>query len=166
MDDAKEIKRPLGSEMDFTRNYLEIQEHRFKERFKWEFIIGPEVNPKFEVPKMCIHTYVENAVKHGFRDIERGGLLTIKISALKYGIFIQITDNGIGRKASSEYKDSTGNGLKIMKEFYRLFEKYHGYKIQVNSSDLNEGLSVQSGTKVELIIQKRQDLSIGRNAIV
>jgi hypothetical protein len=160
MDDAKEIKRPLDAEMDFTHNYLKIQEHRFKDRFKWEFIIGPEVNPKFEVPKMCIHTYVENAVKHGFRDIKGGGLLTIKVSALKSGIFIQITDNGIGRKAALKHRDSTGNGLKIMKEFFRLFEKYHGYKIQVNISDLNKGVIARQGTKVELIIQNKQDFII------
>ena len=67
MNDANEVKRTLSDEIQFTRDYLQIQEHRFKERFKSTFVISPEVNMKFNVPKMCIHTYVENAVKHGFK---------------------------------------------------------------------------------------------------
>ena len=45
-----------------------------------------------------------------------------------------------------------------MEEFYRLFEKYHGCKIQVEISDLNESVATQSGTKVELEIQKKMSL--------
>ena len=153
MNDAKKIKRTLKSELDFTKDYLTIQQHRFKERFQSKFIIEQDVDIKFEVPKMCIHTYVENAVKHGFRNTKTDGLLQIKISSLKNGVYISITDNGIGRKAASNYTDSTGKGLGIMEEFYRLFGKYHNYQIQYNIVDLDEKVDKQTGTKVELKIQ-------------
>jgi len=128
MDDANEVRRTLKAEIQFTRDYLNVQQHRFKDKFRTEFHIQKDVNCNFEVPKMCIHTYVENAIKHGFRNIRTGGLLQFHISPEENGVRICITDNGMGRKAASMYHDSTGFGLKTIEEFYRLFEKYHGYK--------------------------------------
>ena len=109
---------------------------------------------KFEVPKMCIHTYVENAVKHGFRNTKAEGVLKINISALKNGVFISVEDNGMGRKAAAEYKDSSGKGLEIMEEFYRLFEKYNRYQIKLKIVDFSEKTHQHTGTKIELKIQK------------
>jgi len=157
MDDAKEVKRTLNNEIQFTKDYLKIQEHRFKERFISRFEISKDVDLKFEVPKMCIHTYVENAVKHGFRNTKTDGLLEIKISSIKNGVLIWICDNGMGREEASKYNDSTGNGLKIMEEFYRLFEKYHDYYIQSKMIDLDQKIAGSSGMRVELKIQKNND---------
>ncbi|MFW6257813.1 MAG: sensor histidine kinase, partial [Prolixibacteraceae bacterium] len=153
LDDSKNVKRTLKDEIQFTRDYLKIQEHRFAGRFVSEFKIHPDVNLNFEVPKMCIHTYVENAVKHGFRNTKKDGKLTIEISPLNNGVSIAIIDNGMGRKEAAKYNDSTGHGLKAMEEFYTLFEKYHGYKINSRISDLNNQNSSSTGTRIELKIE-------------
>ncbi len=152
MDDAREVKRTLSAEISFTKDYLKVQQHRFKERFTTEFNIHPEVDFNVKVPKMCIHTYVENAIKHGFRNTKSGGLLRISISPVESGVMITITDNGMGRKDASAYHDSTGHGLAVMDEFYRLFEKYHGYQIKVKIKDLKPVHDNQTGTQVELKI--------------
>ncbi len=154
MDDAKEVKRTLKNEIGFTKDYLTIQQHRFKERFSSEFTIHPDVDLNFEIPKMCIHTYVENAVKHGFKNTKTGGLLQVDIAPLINGVHISVTDNGMGLKAASDHKSSSGNGLSIMNEFYRLFEKYNGYKIEIKFIDLNKRDGDQTGTRVELKIHK------------
>lgn len=148
MNDAKEVKRPLKDEIQFTKDYISIQKHRFKERFTVEFTINAEVDLKIKVPKMCIHTYVENAIKHGFRNTKSGGFLKINISPIAKGVAIAISDNGMGRIAASEYKDSSGNGINIMDEFYSLFEKYHRYRIECRIVDLTEPV----GTRIELRI--------------
>lgn len=148
MNDANEVKRPLKDEIRFTKDYLSIQKHRFKNRFEANFTIDENVDQLIEIPKMCIHTYVENAIKHGFRNTKTGGVLNIDIKSYqKNGISIRISDNGMGRKSAAEYKDSSGNGINIMNEFYRLFEKYHAYKI-----DFSIGDNVPVGTAVELKI--------------
>lgn len=148
MNDAKEVKRPLKDEIQFTKDYLSIQKHRFKNRFEARFIIDENLDQLMEVPKMCIHTYVENAIKHGFRDTKKGGILNIEIESYqKHGVLIWISDNGMGRKSASRSKDSSGNGINIMNDFYRLFEKYHGYKI-----DFTIGDNILMGTIVKLRI--------------
>jgi len=120
-------------------------------RFRAQFNVHPEVDLKFQVPKMCIHTYVENAIKHGFRNTIKDGNLDITILPYKSGVSISISDNGMGREAASKCKDSSGKGLNIMKEFYQLFEKYHNYKIDCNILDLSDS---KMSTKVELKILK------------
>lgn len=142
MDDANVVQRPLKTEIQFTKDYLKVQQHRFADKFRAEFHIQPNVDLKFPVPKMCIHTYVENAIKHGFRNTKKDGLLQISIEPVAAGVLITVTDNGIGRKAAAQFNDSGGHGLKTMEEFYRLFEKYHGYKIDNRIIDLNSGLQV------------------------
>jgi LytS/YehU family sensor histidine kinase len=94
-------------------------------------------------------------VKHGFRNTKKDGLLIVTISPKDNGVFIAITNNGIGRKEASKFKDSSGHGLKTMDEFYRLFEKYHGYKIKSRVVDLKNQNGSSTGTKVELIIEKK-----------
>ncbi len=156
MDDAREVNRTLSAEINFTKDYLKVQQHRFKERFRAEFNLHPDVDLSIKVPKMCIHTYVENAVKHGFRNTKSDGLLRVNVSPVESGVLITVTDNGMGRKAASEYHDSTGHGLAVMNEFYRLFEKYQGYQIKVKIIDLNPVQHNQSGTQVELKILPKE----------
>jgi hypothetical protein len=157
LDDSKEVKRKLKEEIQFTRDYLKIQEQRFASRFTPEFIIQPDVNMNFNVPKMCIHTYVENAVKHGFRNTKKEGKLIVEISSLNNGVSIAITDNGMGRKAAAKFTDSTGHGLKAMDEYYYLFEKYHKYDIDLEMIDLSPEQNNQTGTRVELKISHKAE---------
>lgn len=154
MDDSNEIKRPLKDEIQFTKDFLDIQTHRFKDKFKVEIAVDPKMDLKFAVPKMCIHTYAENAVKHGFRNTRQDGLLKIEVNPFKSGVKIKISDNGMGRKEASKYKDSSGNGIKIMNDFYALFEKYYEYKISCKISD-NKISNLYQGTIVELIITQK-----------
>ena len=86
--------------------------------------------------------------------MKSGGVLRIVVQTIENGVRIEVSDNGAGRKAVSQFKDSSGNGLKIMDEYYKLFEKYHGYKI---NCEITDGLSPNGeseGTIVVLRIQK------------
>lgn len=155
MNDAGSITRSLAAEIQFTMDYINIQKQRFKNRFVSSIEIAEDVELDFEVPKMCLHTYVENAIRHGFRNTDSGGMLQIKIKALKNGVELHISDNGMGRKAASRYNDSSGNGIKIMNEFYQLFEKYYAYNIDCRIADGFSPKGKIEGTIVDLEIQKK-----------
>lgn len=156
MDDAEKVKRSLKDELQFTKDYIHIQQHRFKERFNTEINVQPEVNLKFEVPKMCIHTYVENAIKHGFKNTISGGILKINLSPILQGVSIVIEDNGMGNTIVEKQKKNSGNGIEIMNKFYKLFEKYYGYKIQYSFIYLKNKIDKQTGTRIILKIQNKK----------
>ncbi len=127
LDSSDKITRSLEKEIEFVKNYLELQKFRYKNRFDFSIEIDEEIDTTMPVPKMIIQTYAENAVKHGLFPLEKKGKLTIVITSTDDFFTICVEDNGIGRKKAAENKTkSTGKGMKIMKQY---FEVFRGFKI-------------------------------------
>jgi hypothetical protein len=150
---ADKIKRTLEEEIDFTRNYLELEKFRFKGQFNYSIEISPDVNLKWEIPKMIIQSPVENAIKHGFYGNQQAGLLTVVSYVEGRHLVLKINDNGIGRQqASNHISEGTGKGLKIMEEFLDLYEKITGIKITSRTEDLYSENGQPAGTIVTVLI--------------
>ena len=56
----------LAEDMEYLRQYLNIQSCRFGERLHWHSELSPECG-RFHVPKLLIQPIVENSIKYGFR---------------------------------------------------------------------------------------------------
>ena len=85
---------PLEDELELVRQYLNIQEIRFEDRFVCEI----DVDERFQhciVPKMVLQPLVENAIIHGVADLEEG---YIKLWAESDGddLLLRVSDNGKG----------------------------------------------------------------------
>ena len=160
LENSESNARTLCEEIDFVKEYLNIQEFRFANRFKTVFTIDPEVNLKIPVPKLILQTYVENALKHGLKDIEIGGLITINISKNgKSEVVLSVKDNGVGRVKADQNKESTGKGMKIMEKYYDLFKEHFGYTISTKVFDLYSENKKPIGTEVIVkIIDIRKQL--------
>ncbi|MBE0647133.1 MAG: histidine kinase [Bacteroidales bacterium] len=147
------IQRSLAEELEFTKNYLELEKFRFKDQFGYQFEIAPETNLSMEIPKMIVQTPVENAVKHGLLHRESGGLLTIRVIHVDHFLRIEVEDNGIGRQASgTRTSTGTGKGLQIMQEFLDLYEKITGTSIPWEVTDLSDDSGKPAGTRVVITI--------------
>lgn len=146
VDNQKAYKN-LQDELDFVKNYLEIQKIRFSERFDYLINIDARANMDLEVPQMVVQTYVENAIKHGLEPLRKGGLLSIDVIAKENGIQIVVQDNGIGiKEAKKNATEGTRSGMKIMKEIYKMHNENSTTKINVKLIDLYE--KGEKGTKV------------------
>ncbi len=153
LEDAELTTRPLEEELTFVKDYLKVQEFRFGNRFKYETDIDADVNLKLAVPKMVLHTYVENAVKHAFKEMETGGRLKIEIYSLHNGVQLTVRDNGTWKEPSGHSSESTGKGIKIMEAYYRIFEKQHQCRILTEFTDLQKTNPSLSGTEVSIRIE-------------
>jgi hypothetical protein len=153
LDDAELTSRSLAAEISFVKDYISIQEFRFKDRFRTTFSIDESVNLQLAVPKMVLHTYIENAVKHGFKNINSGGILEIRIETLPKGVIFTVRDNGHSEDLPVESPENTGKGIKIMESYYRLFEKQHKCRIQTTFTKLNEINPEVTGKEVEIRIE-------------
>lgn len=150
--DAGKITRTLSEEITFTKNYLDIQKYRFNERFDYNIDIDNKIDTSILIPQMIIHTFVENAVKHGLEPMKKGGLLDIKIIQHKGNIQIIIKDNGIGIKGAKKNKTSgTEKGLKILSKLIRLYNKKEKREINFKLFDLYKHDS--AGTLVEITVK-------------
>ncbi|GAA4460777.1 hypothetical protein GCM10023093_04090 [Nemorincola caseinilytica] len=133
----------LTDEIDNLRNYTELQQTRFKDRFACDIIVDAELeHTNMKIPSLLIQPFVENAINHGMLHSAVIGHLTIEFRNVAEKNMIQciVTDNGIGREQARENKmnstttlDSYGNLL--IKDLVSIFNKYEDMKIEIAYED-------------------------------
>jgi hypothetical protein len=150
--DADEVTWSLSAELEFVHKYLSIEKLRFREKFSYEVNVEEKLGGVM-VPKMSVLSFVENAIKHGLRHKEYNRRLSITAEGVKSGIKIEIRDNGIGRTAAAKYQtESTGNGIEMMKQYFRQFSEVTGKRAQFEIRDQFEYDLKPAGTLVKIYI--------------
>ncbi len=94
----KSNKKATVAEMaDWLEKYVSLQRMRFNDAFVCEIHIQPETE-KLRVYKLLLQPFVENAIIHGFKEIEYGGILRVDVmlSESQDKLDIIIEDNGRG----------------------------------------------------------------------
>ncbi len=151
--DAGSITWTLSEELDFVRKYLDIEKLRFRDRFQFQITVSEEPLNEQQIPKMSILTFVENAIKHGLRHKKDQWRLTLRIVREGEGVKIGISDNGIGRAAAVKYReDSTGQGIEMMRHYFKQFSEATGKDARFTVTDLFGKDRKAAGTLVEIII--------------
>ncbi len=89
---------PLVQELENIRNYIQIQQYRFQDRF--EFRIVPRVDydeyAHCLIPKMTLQPIVENAIFHGIEPKVEKGHIFIHIEATDQWLSVIVADDGVG----------------------------------------------------------------------
>ncbi len=87
----------LEEEISTLKNYLLLQQMRFTGLFDYQVITEEGLSLEDTlIPPMLIQPFIENAIEHGFRNINYKGLLTILFKQENNQLLITIDDNGIG----------------------------------------------------------------------
>jgi len=150
---SDKLTRSLKEELDFVRNYMELERTRFAEVFSYAVNITDEVNPEALIPKMIIQLHAENALKHGLLPKKSGGFLDISITKEQDHLVITITDNGIGRNlASKNISQSTGKGMKILAQFFETYNKHNKNQLRQEIVDLFDEEKNPAGTMIRIFV--------------
>ena len=141
---------PVGDELEHVRNYLMIQQMRFKDKFTYEIQAEPEVL-SFSCLKLMLQPLVENAIYHGMEFMDGDGLIQVLAYQKEDGLWFEVRDNGLGmtkeQTSSLLTKDmpvhsrqGSGIGVKNVNERIRLyFGEEYGLTIQ---SEPDEGTTI------------------------
>ncbi|MDR0811759.1 MAG: histidine kinase, partial [Paludibacter sp.] len=98
--------RSLNEELEYVKMYLELEKLRFVNKFDYQIEVEPTVDTgNVQLPNMILHTYCENAVKHGLSSKNGDGALNIKIIQSGDLVCVSVEDNGVGREAASRNKN-------------------------------------------------------------
>jgi two-component system LytT family sensor kinase len=100
----------LGDEIDFTRQYLAMEQLRFGDRLRMTFDVPPELLDAV-VPQFVLQPFVENSIKHGILDRRRGGSIDIAAKAEGEALHLSVEDDGVGLGGASTGTPGSGVGL-------------------------------------------------------
>ncbi|MCB0764727.1 MAG: histidine kinase [Flavobacteriales bacterium] len=120
LDASQNDTTTLAEELERLELYLLLEHMRFKEKFRYEIVVEPNVNSSdVKLPAMMLQPYVENSIWHGILPMDKQGLVTIRVApAGPDRVLVRIDDDGIGIDRSLREKESSDHisrGIEITK---------------------------------------------------
>lgn len=120
LDQDKHNLAPLREELDFIKNYLNIEQARFPDRLKTDYQIDGQAL-EAQVPSLLLQPLVENAVKHGFANRADPGRIELICKKIEGNqLMIIVRDDGGGSALAPDELVSSGIGLKNVQERLKL----------------------------------------------
>lgn len=121
----------VRDELEHVRNYLMIQQMRFKNKFTYKIDAGEDVMGLASL-KLMLQPLVENAIYHGMEFMDGDGEISVKVSRDEENVWFEIRDNGLGmtkeqvanllsEKPHVSSKRGSGIGVKNVNERIRLY---------------------------------------------
>ena len=151
LTDIDRPSRSLKEEVDYVRSYLQLEQLRYGEHLQYEIAVDADVRPDVMLPTMLLHTYCENAVKHGIANKAGVGHVTVTVSPERRdgadGVLVSVSDDGVGRsEAAHAGGTSTKQGLKILSQQIDLYNRTNKHHIQQQVTDLADSKGSPAGT--------------------
>jgi two-component sensor histidine kinase len=168
LEHSQKNEGSLQEEIKALKLYLELEQDRFDDDFKFDIYIDPQLNlDRVYVPSLFIQPYVENALKHCLLHKKEDKKLQLNFikDKTKNNLVCEIIDNGIGRIASAEINKkrteyhkpfaSNANQKRV-----NLLNKSQQNTIEVLTIDLYDKNQNALGTEVSIEIQLKKPTKV------
>jgi sensor histidine kinase YesM len=146
--DLDRSSQTIEEELDYIKNYLELEQLRYGERLQYDIQVSDKVDRQAHLPTMLLHTYCQNAIKHGIRN-NPGSEGTVKISTFltKDYHVIEVQDDGVGFDTGGTKQEKKRRGIGVENVRARIEKQVKG------TVDITSG---KDGTVVTVRIPKVQ----------
>ncbi|WP_077248046.1 cache domain-containing sensor histidine kinase [Bacillus sp. FJAT-27986] len=129
----------IEEEIAYIESYLELQKSRLGERLSFYIFIDDQIKRSY-IMKQLMQPLVENCIQHGFKELPRQGIITIRCYQAEDQLWIDVIDNGKGFEKGAQ---ETGYAMKNLKERLEIaFGEPYGLLV----------LEAESGALVRLIL--------------
>lgn len=138
---------PLQEELQHARTYIQIQQYRFRDRFRYSERIENGIN--VNVPNMMLQPLLENAITHGMIEGETLNIL-LDVSVSDGKLHIIVSDDGmaldeeelrlLNDSGDPALSKSRSIGIRNIRDRLRIFSK--GGSVLCVSSDGARGVTV------------------------
>ncbi len=120
---------PLADEIALCEDFLAIEKIRFGDKLAVDIRIDAQAQSAL-VPPLCLQPLVENAVKHGIRNLDQGGTITIRGMARSQGLTLTV-ENPVAGPVDAAQTPPAGNGLGLKNSRLR-FAALHDGRARIN----------------------------------
>ena len=133
----------VDEELDFVRDYLNLESLRLGNRLQVEWDIDP-LTTALSIPALCIQPLVENSIKHAFNPRSQPGILRIKTEMVhaENSLRVIVSDDGPGADLN-KITDASGMGVRTIERRLKL-EYGNAAKFVIDTSP-GAGFSVTLG---------------------
>lgn len=145
-DSTTRTEVPLAEELDLVREYLAIEQVRFRDRMQTHVTASPRALECL-VPPLILQPLVENAVRHGVSAASSAGLVEVSAALGDGRLVLVVRDDGPGMGAAPA-QPGAGMGLRNTRE--RLEQLYGGAACLEVSSEPDRGTTI----RIEMPAQK------------
>jgi two-component system, LytTR family, sensor kinase len=106
----------LGEELELVRQYVAIEQARFSDRLRPEFIVDDALLSAL-IPSFALQHLVENAIRHGIARQPDAGRLIVAVHRVGDFLEISVTDDGVG--IDPDVVTAKGHGIENTRERLR-----------------------------------------------
>ena len=154
----------IRDELTHARNYMNIQQVRYKNGFVVHYEVEEEVED-YCIVKLVLQPLLENAIYYGMEVMEDEGEILVKGYKRGEDIFLTVEDNGPGVPSGVEEtllldtgrKRSKGSGVGLLNVHRRLFLRFgEGYGLTIDNRP-DEGFAVT--IRIPAILATEENLS-------
>ena len=157
LDASQSDTTTLAEELERLELYLTLEHMRFKDKFRYEITVAPDVNTaEVRLPAMMLQPYVENSIWHGILPMEKQGTVRIEVTVASPGrVLVRIDDDGIGfdrSMANKEKNDHISRGIEITKGRADVLRKLDLTDIRITGPEQwhETGTNTVIGTRVAI----------------
>lgn len=147
----------LDKELILITNYIRLQNLRFNGAITLTIHDHIPQSQLINIPPLLIHTFIENAIVHGYRKAISNFNIVIDLSVSTEGyLIITITDNGVGlarAKIINNVDDKTSMGIDFTRKRLERLSSFYNVSHSLRITDLADKGS--RGTEVLIIIYAR-----------
>ena len=142
----------LADEISMLKNYIELEKMRKGNLFDYEIQFDEDLEVDFiQIPPMLIQPFVENSMKHGFKNLTRKGHLKLSILDKTDWVEFIIEDNGNGiQENKKKPQKHQSMAMAIFEKRRKLIQQKHNKDFNfevVNLKDINPD---SSGTRIRI----------------
>lgn len=156
----------LKEEMDFIQLYVQIEGDALGDNFRYEVHLEEGIEPdRIMLPSMMIQIFVENAIKHGLKNMPDNGngnltekKLSLRVYRKESDIYIEVCNNG--KPLNMQNRDSkTQNGLRVVSQTIQLLNERNKQPMSYNLSEYRDEKG-ETGCCAQLIIPDNYNFNI------
>lgn len=148
---------PLRTDLGWLDKYMYIMSSRFENVFTVTYEVDERLD-EMHVPKLFLQPFVENAIIHGFAEMEEGGVISVKGWIDADRVIFTVEDNGAG--ITREHIDGIKSGkvrstgmANVEKRIKLLYGAKYGIDIY-STEGQGTRIVIQMGTYQETSIAK------------
>ena len=108
---------PLANELAFVEQYLAIEQVRFSDRLRVEWVVDDRARDAL-VPGFLLQPIVENAIKHGVAKRADAGQIEISARVVDHQLELAVSDDGVGMQPETREGVGLANTRERLKTLY------------------------------------------------